>query len=125
MTQNSKTIFSKIAPKQSDAMYWVDLASNSEGAVIKYWDGGKRMWVPLLESTIGPVEDLVKGLQKSITTNSDNINDLRSAFTDLEGDLTGEAQRISDVEEQLNSAISATDAKIKALEERIVALEAK
>lgn len=60
--KNIKWVVSKTAPDKKEADYWIDITSNSNGGVIKYYNGNS--WV-LLEAKTENIKD--SELHESIT----------------------------------------------------------
>ena len=127
---------SYIAPNPKEFDYWVDLAADPKGNVIKYYAGGSK-WLPLNDDTDNDqsarIEALESGKVDKVEGKVLSSNDFTNAYkTKLDG-ITAQANKTI-VDNSLTStsttnALAAAQGKalknlIDALTARVAALEA-
>lgn len=127
---------SYIAPNSKEFEYWVDLAADPKGNVIKYYAGGSK-WLPLNDDTDNAqsarIEALESGKVDKVEGKELSSNDFTNAYkTKLDG-ITAQANKTI-VDNSLTStsttnALAAAQGKalkdlIDALTARVAALEA-
>lgn len=127
---------SYIAPNPKEFDYWVDLAADPKGNVIKYYAGGSK-WLPLNDDTDNDqsarIEALESGKVDKVEGKELSSNDFTNAYkTKLDG-ITAQANKTI-VDNSLTStsttnALAAAQGKalkdlIDALTARVAALEA-
>jgi hypothetical protein len=127
---------SYIAPNPKEFDYWVDLAEDPKGNVIKYYAGGSK-WLPLNDDTDNDqsarIEALESGKVDKVEGKVLSSNDFTNAYkTKLDG-ITAQANKTI-VDNSLTStsttnALAAAQGKalkdlIDALTARVAALEA-
>lgn len=126
---------SYIAPNPKEFDYWVDLAADPKGNVIKYYAGGSK-WLPLNDDTDNAqsarIEALESGKVDKVEGKELSSNDFTNAYkTKLDG-ITAQANKTI-VDNSLTStsttnALAAAQGKalkdlIDALTTRVAALE--
>lgn len=126
---------SYIAPNPKEFDYWVDLAADPKGNVIKYYAGGSK-WLPLNDDTDNDqnarIEALESGKVDKVEGKELSSNDFTNAYkTKLDG-ITAQANKTI-VDNSLTStsttnALAAAQGKalkdlIDALTTRVAALE--
>lgn len=127
---------SYIAPNPKEFDYWVDLAEDPKGNVIKYYAGGSK-WLPLNDDTDNDQSARIKALESGKVDKVEgkvlSSNDFTNAYkTKLDG-ITAQANKTI-VDNSLTStsttnALAAAQGKalkdlIDALTARVAALEA-
>ena len=126
---------SYIAPNPKEFDYWVDLAADPKGNVIKYYAGSSK-WLPLNDDTDNDqsarIEALESGKVDKVEGKGLSSNDFTNAYkTKLDG-IAAQANRINVVNNLTTNsgtdALSAAQGKalkdlIDALTARVAALE--
>lgn len=127
---------SYIAPNPKEFDYWVDLAADPKGNVIKYYAGGSK-WLPLNDDTDNDqsarIEALESGKVDKVEGKGLSSNDFTNAYRDKLGSIAQGANKTV-VDNSLTStsttnALAAAQGKalkdlIDALTARVAALEA-
>lgn len=73
-----KEIRSKVAPNHMECNVWVDLKSDPQGSVKKYWNGTK--WTET-KSEFKSIEDTVKQLELLIKSLSNEIKEVKQSLS--------------------------------------------
>lgn len=127
---------SYIAPNPKEFEYWVDLAADPKGNVIKYYAGGSK-WLPLNDDTDNAqsarIEALESGKVDKVEGKELSSNDFTNAYkTKLDGIAAQANKTIVDnslTSTSTTNALAAAQGKalkdlIDALTARVAALEA-
>lgn len=73
---------SYIAPNPKEFDYWVDLAADPKGNVIKYYAGGSK-WLPLNDDTDNAQSEAIKELQNTTKQLTTKVNKLTSDVDEI------------------------------------------
>lgn len=126
-TYNNKydILGSTIKPNPASVKYWADLASNSNGGDLKYFNG--KDWVYVNSKATGDITELkedVKQLQTDVKNKVDKVpgKDLSTNdYTTEEKTKLASLTNYSDSE--VRELITALTLKVNRLEDRVAALE--
>lgn len=119
-TYNNKydILGSTIKPNPASVKYWADLASNPNGGDLKYFNG--KDWVYVNNKATGDIAEL----QKTVANKVDKVAGKGLSTNDY---ITADKEKLASLsnynDTEVRELITALTLKVKALEERVAALE--
>lgn len=91
--ENLKTVAQTTEPNPKEIMYWIDLQTDPQGSIIKYYDNNSKRWMPLIKEVSidtsiidKKIEEAIKKFDTSnmITARLDNLD---SGYNDFSSQL--------------------------------------
>lgn len=94
--ENLKIVAQTTEPNPKEVMYWIDLKTDPQGSMIKYYANDSKRWLPLVKEASTDTSVIDEKIQKAIE-NFDVSNMLIARIESLEGNVNGINYELQDI----------------------------